>query len=95
MPEAMKKKMKEMGAHMDSSKAMEMAKKMGADPEALKKMEAKMNASKGDKPEADKAKGHVGHDGRHGEKNGSKGIQQRRNQLCPCTDGGGTHHPAT
>ncbi|UVV77092.1 cobaltochelatase subunit CobN [Bacteroides fragilis] len=27
MPEAMKKKMKEMGAHMDSSKAMEMAKK--------------------------------------------------------------------
>jgi len=44
MPEAMKKKMKEMGAHMDSSKAMEMAKKMGADPEALKKMEAKMNA---------------------------------------------------
>lgn len=30
---------------------------MGADPEALKKMEAKMNASKGDKPEADKAKG--------------------------------------
>lgn len=30
---------------------------MGADPEAMKKMEAKMNASKGDKPEADKAKG--------------------------------------
>lgn len=30
---------------------------MGADPEALKKMEAKMNASKGDKPEADKTKG--------------------------------------
>ena len=51
MPEAMKEKMKEMGAHMDSSKAMEMAKKMGASPEALKKMEAKMNPQKvGKKP---------------------------------------------
>ena len=51
MLEAMKEKMKEMGAHMDSSKAMEMAKKMGASPEALKKMEAKMNPQKvGKKP---------------------------------------------
>lgn len=38
----MKKKMKEMAAGMDSSKAMEMAKKMGASPEALKKMETAM-----------------------------------------------------
>lgn len=54
MPEAMKEKMKEMGAHMDSSKAMEMAKKMGASPEALKKMEAKMNPQKMEKKPAQK-----------------------------------------
>ena len=48
MPEAMREKMKEMGAGMDPKKAMEMAKKMGASPEAMKKMEAAM---KGKKPE--------------------------------------------
>lgn len=40
--DAMKEKMKEMAKGMDPKKAMELAKKMGADPEALKKMEAGM-----------------------------------------------------
>lgn len=38
--------MKKMGANMDPEKAMEMAKSMGASPEALKKMEASMKANK-------------------------------------------------
>ena len=46
MPEGMKKAMKKMGADMDPEKAMEMAKSMGASPEALKKMEARMKANK-------------------------------------------------
>lgn len=49
MPAGMREKMKAMAGGMDASKAMEMAKKMGASPEALKKMEAVM---KGKKPEA-------------------------------------------
>ena len=48
----MKEKMKEMANGMDSSKAMEMAKKMGASPEALKKMETAMG---GKKPESKSA----------------------------------------
>ncbi|QIU96437.1 cobaltochelatase subunit CobN [Bacteroides faecium] len=46
MPEGMKEAMKKMGADMDPKKAMEMAKSMGASPEALKKMEAGMKANK-------------------------------------------------
>ena len=42
----MKEAMKKMGANMDPEKAMEMAKSMGASPEALKKMEAGMKANK-------------------------------------------------
>ena len=37
MPEGMKEAMKKMGADMDPKKAMEMAKSMGASPEALKR----------------------------------------------------------
>ncbi len=42
----MKEAMKKMGTNMDPGKAMEMAKSMGASPEALKKMEASMKANK-------------------------------------------------
>lgn len=42
IPNAMREKMKKMAKGIDPKKAMEMAKKMGATPEALKKMEAGM-----------------------------------------------------
>lgn len=49
----MKEKMKEMAKGMDPKKAMELAKKMGASPEALKKMEQGMKKSPAeDKPVA-------------------------------------------
>lgn len=42
IPEAMRAKMKEMAAGMDSAQIMKMAKSMGANPEAMKKMAAGM-----------------------------------------------------
>lgn len=51
--DSMKEKMKEMAKGMDPKKAMELAKKMGASPEALKKMEQGMKKGHGgDKPAA-------------------------------------------
>lgn len=51
--DSMKEKMKEMAKGMDPKKAMELAKKMGASPEALKKMEQGMKKSPAeDKPVA-------------------------------------------
>lgn len=45
--DSMKEKMKEMAKGMDPKKAMELAKKMGASPEALKKMEEGMKGGHG------------------------------------------------
>ena len=47
IPESMKEAMRKMGAGMDREKAMEIAKTMGATPEAIKKMETAMKANKG------------------------------------------------
>lgn len=54
---------------------------MGADPEALKKMEAKMNASKGDKPEADKAKGMSDMMAAMGKKTAQKEYSKKKSTL--------------
>ena len=57
MPKAMMEKMKEMGKDMDPKKAMEMAKMMGASPEALKKMRAKMEEKNAESARTEKSGG--------------------------------------
>ncbi|WP_455674097.1 cobaltochelatase subunit CobN [Phocaeicola sp.] len=55
--DAMKERMKEMAKGMDPQKAMQLAKKMGASPEALKKMEEGMKTGDG---ESEPGAGHPG-----------------------------------
>ena len=89
----MKEAMKKMGANMDPEKAMEMAKSMGASPEALKKMEAGMKANKDTSTDASGKPAMAGktekpqvcqaNDGSYGK--GSERIQQRRGGICACS----------